>query len=100
MSEILIIWLSALVSQMMAPYLIFILLQKSTHSVNMVLYSQNARLCRNCVLIRPTIKQKRKYKLGKQLITHKDVVNKERKMATGTETATTTRTRCNRETTK
>ena len=85
MSEILIIWLSALVSQMMAPYLIFILLQKSTHSVNMVVYSQNARLCRNCVLIRPTIKQKRKYKLGKQLITHKDVVNKERKMATGTE---------------
>ena len=40
MSEILILWLSALVSQM-APYLIFILLQKSTHSVNMVLYSQN-----------------------------------------------------------
>ena len=54
MSDILIIWLSALVSQM-APYLIFILLQKSTHSVNMVLYSQNARLCRNCALIRPTI---------------------------------------------
>ena len=53
MSEILIFWLSALVSQM-APYLIFILLQKSTHSVNMVLSSQNARLCRNCVLIRPT----------------------------------------------
>ena len=53
MSEILIIWLSALVSQM-APYLIFILPQKSTHSVNMVLYSQNARLCRNCALIRPT----------------------------------------------
>ena len=54
MSEILIIWLSALVSQM-APYLIFILLQTSTHSVNVVLYSQNARLCRNCALIRPTI---------------------------------------------
>ena len=54
MSEILIIWLSALVSQM-APYLIFILLQKSTHSVNMVPYSQNARLCRNCALVRPTI---------------------------------------------
>ena len=53
MSEILIIWLSALVSQM-APYLIFILLQKSTHYVNVVLYSQNARLCRNCALIRPT----------------------------------------------
>ena len=49
MSEILIIWLSALVSQM-APYLIFILLQKSTHSVIMVLYSQNARLCRNRAL--------------------------------------------------
>ena len=55
MSEILIIWLSALVLQM-APYLIFILLQKSTHSVNIVLYSQNARLCRNCALIRPTIR--------------------------------------------
>ena len=54
MSEILILWLSALVSHM-APYLIFILLQKSTHSVNMVLYSQNARLCRNCALISPTI---------------------------------------------
>ena len=54
MSEILIIWLSALVSQM-ALYLIFILLQKSTHSVNMVLYTQNARLCRNWALIRPTI---------------------------------------------
>ena len=54
MSDILIIWLSALVSQM-APYLIFILLQKSTRSVNMVLYSQNARLCGNCALIRPTI---------------------------------------------
>ena len=39
----------------MAPYLIFVLLQKSTHSVNMVLYSQNARLCRNCALIRPII---------------------------------------------
>ena len=47
MLEILIIWLSA-------PYVIFIFLQKSTHSVNMVLYSQNARLCRNCALIRPT----------------------------------------------
>ena len=44
MSEILIIWLSALVAQM-APYLIFIPLHKSTHSVNVVLYSQNARLC-------------------------------------------------------
>ena len=53
MSEILILWLSVLVSQM-APYLIFILLRKSTHSVNMVLYSQNARLYRNCTLIRPT----------------------------------------------
>ena len=53
MSEILIIWLSVLVSQM-APYLIFILLQKSTHSVNMVLYSQNARLCRNRAPIRLT----------------------------------------------
>ena len=54
MSEILITWLnSALVSQM-APYPIFILPQKSTHSVNIVLHSQNARLCRNCALIRPT----------------------------------------------
>ena len=52
MSEIIIFWLSALASQT-APYLIFILLQKSTHSVNMVLYSQNARLCRNCALIPP-----------------------------------------------
>ena len=52
MSEIVIIWLSALVLQT-APHLIFILLQKSTHSVNMVLYSQNARLCRNCALIPP-----------------------------------------------
>ena len=55
MSEILIFWLLALNSQM-APYLIFILLQKSTHSVNIMLSSQNARLCRNCVLIRPTKK--------------------------------------------
>ena len=55
MSEILIFWLSALISQsQMAPYLTFILLQKSTLSVNMVLSSQNARLCRNCVLIRST----------------------------------------------
>ena len=38
----------------MAPHLIFILLQKSTHSVNMVLSSQSARLCKNCALIRPT----------------------------------------------
>ena len=51
MSEI--FWLSALISQM-AQYLTFILLQKSTLSVNMVLSSQNAPLCRNCVLIRPT----------------------------------------------
>ena len=54
MSEILFFLLSALTSQM-APYLIFILLQKSSHPVNNVLSSQNARLCRNCALIRPTI---------------------------------------------
>ena len=60
MSEILIFWLSALISQM-APYLIFILQQKSTHSVNMVLSSQNARLCRNYVLIRPTINDYEKW---------------------------------------
>ena len=69
MSEILIFWLSALISQM-APYLIFILQQKSTHSVNMVLSSQNARLCRNCVLIRPTINvyEKRVIILGQAIV--------------------------------
>ena len=35
-------WLLALISQM-PPYLIFILVSKSTHPVNMVLSSQNAQ---------------------------------------------------------
>ena len=42
MSEIPNLWLLALISQM-PPYLIFILLSKSTHPVNMVLSSQNAQ---------------------------------------------------------
>ena len=54
MLEILIFLLSALISQM-ALYLIFILLKKSTHSVKIVLSSQYALLCRNCVIICPTI---------------------------------------------
>ena len=42
MSEIQNFWLLALISQM-PPYLIFILVSKSTHTVNMVLSSQNAQ---------------------------------------------------------
>ena len=41
MSEILNFWLFALISQM-APYLIFILVSKSTHPDSLVLSSQNA----------------------------------------------------------
>ena len=54
MSEISTFWLSVLISQV-APYLMFILVSTSTHPVSLVLSSQNARLCRNCALIRPTI---------------------------------------------
>ena len=42
MSEILNFWLFALISQM-APYLMFILVSKSTHPVSLVLSSQNAQ---------------------------------------------------------
>ena len=54
MSEISTFWLSVLISEI-PPYLMFILVSKSTHPVSLVLSSQNARLCRNCVHIRPTI---------------------------------------------
>ena len=54
-SESLNFWLSVLISEI-PPYLMFILVSKSTHPVSLVLSSQNARLCicRNCALIRPT----------------------------------------------
>ena len=42
MSEILNFWLFALISQM-PPYLMFILVSKSTHPVSLVLSSQNAQ---------------------------------------------------------
>ena len=42
MSEMSNFWLSALISQV-APYLIFILVSKSTHPVSLVLSSQNAQ---------------------------------------------------------
>ena len=42
MSEITNFWLSVLISQM-APYLMFILVSKSTHPVSLVLFSQNAQ---------------------------------------------------------
>jgi hypothetical protein len=38
----------------MPPYLIFILVSKSTHTVNMVLSSLTAQLLQNCALVRPT----------------------------------------------
>ena len=53
MSEISTFWLSVLISEI-PPYVMFILVSKSTHPVILVLSSQNARLCRNCALIRPT----------------------------------------------
>ena len=53
MSESSTFWLSVLISEI-PPYLMFILVSKSTHPVSLVLSSQNARLCRNCALIRPT----------------------------------------------
>ena len=42
MSEILNFWLFALISQM-PPYLMFILVSKSTHPVSLVLSSQNTQ---------------------------------------------------------
>ena len=54
MSEILILWLSALISQM-APYLIFIYTPAKVYTFCQYgAFFTNARLCRNCVLIRPT----------------------------------------------
>ena len=55
MSEISNFWLSVLISQV-APYLMFILVSKSTHPVSLVLSSQNAQ----CFYISAPLKIQRK----------------------------------------
>ena len=68
MSEISNFWLSALISQV-PPYLMFILVSKSTHSVSLVLSSQNAQ----CFYISAPLTRALKIRLSAifaQFITH------------------------------